>query len=78
MYITLIKQKCILVGCVLPAAGAAPPEAEIPEPGTLAPEQTPREQTSPRSGTPWRPAARHTGIPPAMHAGTAPPCEQNS
>ena len=27
---------------------------------------------------PWRPAARHAGIPPAMHAGIAPPrCEQN-
>ena len=25
----------------------------------------------------WRPAARHAGIPPAMHAGIAQPCGQN-
>ena len=25
----------------------------------------------------WRPAARHAGIPAAMHAGILPPCEQN-
>ena len=26
-----------------------------------------------RGNPPWRPAARHAGIPPAMHAGIAPP-----
>ena len=55
-----------------------PPGADTPPEQTAPWEQTPREQTPtpPRADTPlWRSAARHAGIPPAMHAGihTAPP-----
>ena len=44
--------------------GADPPAADPP----------PQQQTSPGSRhPPWRPAAKHTGIPPAVHAEIAPP-----
>ena len=47
----------------------APPQEQTP-PWT----RHPREQTLPGPGTPpWRPVARHAGIPPAMHAGIAHP-----
>ena len=35
-------------------------------------EQTPQTRHPLGAGTPWRPAARHAGIPTAMHAGIAP------
>ena len=55
----------------LPGSTRHPPRAGSPQ------EQTPLGAGIPQSRQP--PAARHTGIPPAMHAGIAhpPPCEQN-
>ena len=61
-----------------------PPWEHTPEqtpPGSRhPPKQTPPKQTPPRSRhppwsryPPWRPAARHAGIPPAMHTWIAPP-----
>ena len=47
---------------------SSPLEADRPRPGTPW-EQTPQT----RHPTPWRPVARHAGIPPAMHAGISPP-----
>ena len=73
------SQECIPVGCVLPAAVAGGVSTRAPQEQTRrglhqAPpqEHTPREQIPP-----WRPAARHAGIPPAMHAGIALPRGQN-
>ena len=52
----------------LPQEQTPPMEQTHPPGSRHPPEQTP----------PWRPAARHAGIPPAMHAGIAhSPCVQN-
>ena len=54
-------QECIPVGCIPPTAVAIL--------GGL--HETPPQEQTPGSRHP--PAARHAGLPPAMHAGIAPP-----
>ena len=53
----------------MPPGSRHPPKDQAPPP-----EQAPlQEQESPREqAPPWRPAARHAGIPPARHAGIPP------
>ena len=51
-----------------------PPRSRPPKAGTPPGADPPKAVTLPREqAPPWRPAARHAGIPPTMHAGIAPP-----
>ena len=72
-----MKQECIPVGCVPSAAVAVCFQERVSTPPGAG---TPPEQAPPRSrhppwsrppgaDPPWRPVARHAGIPPARHAG---------
>ena len=80
---SFVKQECIPVGCVPSAAvaispggcGSASVHAGIPALLDQAPSWTryPPGPGTPGSRPPWRPVARHAGIPPAMHAGIAHP-----
>ena len=76
-----MKQECIPVGCVPPAAVAVqgsppgtPREADPPGSRPLGPGNPPADpnRAEPQEQTP---PARHAEIPPAMHAGIAPPCK---
>ena len=77
------EQECIPVGCVPPMAvavqGGGLPQCMLgytpqvwawrppwPDPSTCPPQGVGQK-------TPWRPAARHAGIPPARHAGIPSP-----